>query len=464
MQVLMSRQRIIATAEQLLDRPSPWLVTTVSALPLAYLLYLLWMYAVDVPFGDQWELVPLLEAATAGRLTFTDLWRPHNEHRILFPRLLMLGLAMVSGWNTHLERLASVLMACGILGMLAAHFRAPIARSRMSAWAIPVFAVLLFSVTQWENWLWGWQVAVLMNVTAVVGMVLTLSRPRVGWPQVAAAGVLATVATLSFATGTMAWPIGLMGLAWRRSPHRWRYVGAWCVAMAVVGVAFLYDLDRGPGRPSLLANLAWSPGSLWHMGVYVTKYLGAPLSRRPDVAPLLGLGALIGFVGLVWSRLKRTDDGSAMGPTLLALYPVAAGLMTGLGRVGFGTNQAMSSRYITIASLFWVALVALVAERGSVSSAIRGWTMARIGPLMGLACIGLIVARGSYYSEYAFVAWHDRLDAARSALVVGQGADDLRQLYPDPVTLRTRRAALQFLELSVFRHPTPAPKLGETTP
>src|SRR4051794_2788618 len=49
--------------------------------------------AVDVPSWDQWELVGLLVKSSHGELRFADLHAQHNEHRVLFPRLLMLGLA-----------------------------------------------------------------------------------------------------------------------------------------------------------------------------------------------------------------------------------------------------------------------------------------------------------------------------------------------------------------------------------
>ena len=47
--------------------------------------------AVDVPFWDQWELVPQISRMYAGTLRFADLYLQHNEHRILVPRLVMLG-------------------------------------------------------------------------------------------------------------------------------------------------------------------------------------------------------------------------------------------------------------------------------------------------------------------------------------------------------------------------------------
>src|SRR5262245_62975011 len=78
-------------------------------IPLAYLIVMVATYSVDVPFADQWALVPLLEKSYRGTLTLRDLWSQHNEHRLLFPRMIMLVLARLSGWNLRYELAVNIL-------------------------------------------------------------------------------------------------------------------------------------------------------------------------------------------------------------------------------------------------------------------------------------------------------------------------------------------------------------------
>jgi hypothetical protein len=40
---------------------------------------------------DDWQFVPLLERAMNGTLTFKELWAPHDEHRLLLPRLIIIA-------------------------------------------------------------------------------------------------------------------------------------------------------------------------------------------------------------------------------------------------------------------------------------------------------------------------------------------------------------------------------------
>ena len=97
-------------------RPSwPWrdrqhvpVIALLTVIPMAHVAGIIGVYGVDVPYWDQWRLVPLLAALDDGTMRVSDLWAIHNEHRVLFPRLVMLGLAQLSGWNTRWEMAASL--------------------------------------------------------------------------------------------------------------------------------------------------------------------------------------------------------------------------------------------------------------------------------------------------------------------------------------------------------------------
>ncbi|MEO8349442.1 MAG: hypothetical protein ABI610_11060, partial [Acidobacteriota bacterium] len=71
-------------------RFSPWAVA--ALLPWGLLAALVARNALDVPLIDQWSFVPMIERFYTGTLTAFDLWSQHGEHRLIFPRLVMLGL------------------------------------------------------------------------------------------------------------------------------------------------------------------------------------------------------------------------------------------------------------------------------------------------------------------------------------------------------------------------------------
>ena len=85
-----------------------------AIVPLAHLIAVLVRTYMDVPFFDQWELVPRLQHLSSGTLTFHDLWMQHNEHRPVVPVIVMLALARGSDWNTTLEIVVNVALGAGI--------------------------------------------------------------------------------------------------------------------------------------------------------------------------------------------------------------------------------------------------------------------------------------------------------------------------------------------------------------
>ena len=80
---------------------------------LGYLLVFILWFCVDVPFWDEWDFVPVVGQVYQGTWSIWDIWKPHNEHRLVFPKLVLLTLAWISGWNKLYELLANFLLAVG---------------------------------------------------------------------------------------------------------------------------------------------------------------------------------------------------------------------------------------------------------------------------------------------------------------------------------------------------------------
>ena len=68
-----------------------------GVLPALILLIDIRVFAVNVPFMDDWQFVPLLEKAKNGTLTFQELVAPHDEHRLLLPRIIIIGSMFATG-------------------------------------------------------------------------------------------------------------------------------------------------------------------------------------------------------------------------------------------------------------------------------------------------------------------------------------------------------------------------------
>src|SRR5690349_3177465 len=66
--------------------------------PAAATLELILRYGVDLPFYDQWVAeAPLFAKIWRHRASVADFWAQHNEHRMVFPKIVFVALA----WATH---------------------------------------------------------------------------------------------------------------------------------------------------------------------------------------------------------------------------------------------------------------------------------------------------------------------------------------------------------------------------
>lgn len=403
-------------------------------------------YAVDVPFWDQWELVPLLD----GGPTLEQVVAPHNEHRIVVPRLIMLALAGATAWDTRFELAVGFLFALlGYLVLLRAARR--VALPLAPGWlpVAPAVALLAFSLAAWENWLWGWQLQIFGCVAAASGALTLLAGERLDRRRLVGAAALALIATYSFGVGALVWPIGLGVLLLRADPERRRRAGAWACAAALA----LAPLALDPVPPHHPAGT-----DLATIAAYVLAYLGAPLAPTspPGAAVAGGLG-LVAFVAVTAAllrsgRLRRED---LLGPCALAAFAVGSALVTAVARAGLGVWQATSSRYITISSLLWIGLVVLVDALGRPR---RGEREPPVAPAVRVAAGVLIAAvlALSFAASLEGRVWARQrsaaMRAARDAMREGR-ADDavLQPICPDPAIVRERLRVLEARRLSLFR-------------
>jgi hypothetical protein len=419
--------------------PRSWLpalgAVLAAAAPLVVLVVLVWRDHVDVPQWDQWRFPDLLASFEHGELTLRDLAAQHNEHRILFPRLIVLGLASLSRWNISLELAANLVLACALFAVAAwetARRTESLGRG-ITAALVVLDSLLVFSLTQWENWLWGMEMAVFLNALAVVAAFAALAAPdarRIDATRLGAAIAAGVVATYSFANGLLVWPIGaaVIGFAARRARAA---LAAWLAAGAAVFLAYF----RGYETPAHTVPWTLLQKPVKHLG-YALSYLGAPVAYFDRFASqLAGAAGLLALGYAAW-RLGRSlaSRSSLLFYGALAGYAVASAAITAVGRIEIsGPGSSMTSRYITFGNLLWLAVVALLSlaafgdSRGSRSDR-------RAEPVVAAALLALLagcLVASSVAAEPWFARQYEKLAPARAALLASEP-----ERVPDEVLLR----------------------------
>ena len=281
--------------------------------------------------------------------------------------------------------------------------------------------MLLLGLVQYENLGWGFQIAWLLCNLCLVVAVASLTRPQRTRTDVGLAVLAAAVASLSSSQGVLVWVAGAVAIVLAGKPMR-TTLAIWS-AFAVV---FAY-LARA-GTPAPVAATAGASAGFGHFVGYALVYLGAPVASSFGTDAAYAAGLLLVMAALAFGDLAvrgTPSQRARFGVWLpLAAFAIGCAFVTAIGRGGNEFGQAMSSRYTTIASLGWIALLpcAFVAAASA-----RARTVAA-GAAALLLCAS--VAQ-SAWADPLWRAHAAQLRTARADLVRGDPAG-LPLLYPVP--------------------------------
>jgi hypothetical protein len=384
-------------------------------------------YAIDAPIIDQWSMVEDLGKYAQGTWTWSDIARSHNGHRIALPRLILIPLAFVSGWRMRVEVVLN--LACG-MGIFAVLLFSQL-RELRDAWTergallAAALATVCFSLTQWENWIWGIQINVFLAVLLALLAILSLSR----WPRSGAGFAMALTAallgSLTQSGGLAIWPAGLASiLSAGPGAHRLRRAAVWGVSGGVVAALYLVPLAGDTPSYASPGFLVMHPFQAAHfflnvLGRPLAAYAGSAWPVDPSWVPALFAAAALGLL-LQWSwpelRLG-VRQGDARVSFLLgsaAFSVTVAGLIT-LGRAPSGSAAALASRYITLMTPLWASALAF--------AVVRGWPGPAQPPLHRervLLCIALLsILGGSLLSVPEIADRYHFIRPGREALLQG---------------------------------------------
>jgi hypothetical protein len=334
--------------------------------------WLILQFAVNVPYWDQWHTPGSLFKAIyeSQPISFETLIAQHNESRKFFPRLIFLATAYLTHWDIRYEMLLIFLTACLIsinVFQVACKTFGDDKDDRKSV-RILLFIVianlLIFSPAQYENWLWGIQLVVFLpTLCLTTGILICYSNLKIDW-KVLLGVLLATISTYSYANGLLCWL--LLPLTALLSGHgkalkgRIELIAGWTIACVGNLVLYSWNYHKPPQHPSFFEGLAHPIKAL----TYFMVFMGSPLSGgQLGMAEIVGglvmvlYAVILGLLLLGWRSANLRYR--VAGWLTMAAYVLASGLVTTLGRVGFGIEQALASRYTTFSVYGLVALVAL---------------------------------------------------------------------------------------------------------
>jgi hypothetical protein len=331
--------------------------------PIALLLWFVYNFSVNVPLVDQWTLVNFFDRVGEGKAGFGDFFGLNLEHRMLFPRIIFTILAFLSKWNTQLEQFCSI-----ILAIIASYAMYKIADSQTNKNNKNIFlfhlsnimvAMIFFSLVQFNNWLWGFQLAWYFINTCVILAVYTLTVPRKlpNKLKLLIAALCCIIASLSLAHGLLSWLATIPSVTYLENNAKARKFNLLLWLILFIVCCIIYSINYQSQQSSdilffIKRPLVWVSFILMMVG---TSSVG--LVINPGI---VGLFIIINFVYLnvYWLKNYYSEFARNAIPWLsLGWFSALVVFMISLGRVGYGVGNALQSRYTTGTTLIVIACI-----------------------------------------------------------------------------------------------------------
>jgi hypothetical protein len=345
---------------RIVDRLDHRFVNALTALgfglPVIGYFWFLERYSVNAIVGDQWDVTFVIKDSYVHFFDWGALWAQHNENRIFFPNIVMVVLAHTVHFNVQVEEyLSAVMLAATVIFVIWAHKR----RSPSTPWLYycPI-VILAFSVVQYGNTIWGFQMSWYLVLLSLGAAVLLLDQVTLTWVALVGALAAAVVGSFSSLQGLLIWPTGLVLLYFRR--RSLPQITAWIVVAVASTIAYFYGYKSPTPDPQFAVEHPLI--ALKFFLLAIGDVVGKPItngtwSYEDTLVMLLGLAILLLAVGTLLICGIRPDEhsGSPLGIALIC-YGVLFALTITQGRIVFGYEAASFSRYTTFDLLILVGI------------------------------------------------------------------------------------------------------------
>lgn len=427
--------------------------------PAILLAVLLPLYWVDVPQYDEWDSVTLFEHLSQHSLTLGLLFKQVNEYRQFFPNVIFVGLGKLTHWDLRYEMIL-IFMAVAVISLNVRKLAALTTQAGATQFAILFFAanLVIFSLTQYENWFQAQQLVYYVPILCVTNCVI-IARSKLGIVgKFAACAVLSFISMFSSANGVACWMVVLPLLVFVEWPKNRRLlVGlsvGWMIALGLCVALYLYGYEKPWWTPSPATGL-YHP---WRAFVYFLGFVGGPLGLE-GVKLSIAAGAvmLLGFTAACVYVIKHRRDRSLSERTIgwfaIGSYSLVTGAMTTVGRVGLASGPSQVPRYLGFSVYLLLALIFLAYIIGQDMQRRSGRTFWLPPNPLTFATILVLIIYQPFMLALSYRqmdAWQTRLLQAKASILLINQLPDARLtkiLYPNVQFLAEKANALDGLGL-----------------
>jgi hypothetical protein len=217
-------------------------------------------YGYNIPFTEDWLIVTPLTGNEPSLANW--LWEQNNEHRVPFPRLILLALLKITYGDFRSGMFFNIIIL-GVISYAMLRVSRHL-RGDRTHFSDAFFPIALLHLGNWENFYWCWQVTqVFPTVLACVILLVIVGNhnlPKSGPALIA--GISLMLLSLSGANGILYVPFlsvwfcfsGISYLRDKNTMRKHKWIGGFTIVSALIAICitvmYLLNYDRPTWRPS----------------------------------------------------------------------------------------------------------------------------------------------------------------------------------------------------------------------
>ena len=351
---------MVFPVHNLMIRKASILYILLVAFPIISYILVVVYFSKNIPYWDDYDtvLAYLNEDALARSQV---LFHQHNEHRIFWNRLVVEGYYFLFR-DIDFKNLI-FLGNLGLLLFVLIFFNLFKSQSVEIVLFVPIL-YLIFQPQSWENITWA--TASLQNhyiiLFAFMSFYLWNKERYIGYIFAVLFGVLAAYTS---ANGMLVlfiiffWEILKTIIDYKNQNYssvfsRLKLLSFLLITITFMCLLYLKNYTSPDPHRSFIKNLL----SYNFLSQYILIFLGSFVGINKITASLFGLLQLVLFFYITYSKYYQRNPVNY----LLFIFLLLSAFMIALGRLDFGVEQALSSRYRIISILFLVVLYFAIAE------------------------------------------------------------------------------------------------------
>jgi len=389
-----------------------------------------------IPFWDMWDgTIEFLLKVRAGE--YGVWWEQHNEHRILLARIIFWLDSKFFG-DASVFSVFSNYCLFVVSGLVFYFYAKALSyKEQLSSDHFLTFVFIVFSwillLTKSDNFYLAFQSQFILAQLLPLSAFYFLARYfQLGQTCCFVyAFCCAALAIGSMANGVLVFPLMFIYACLLSMDRKKSLV--LLVAAVVFPVVYFFNYHAPDGHGHLMAALLGSPARFI---CYVLMYIGSPFhyllgkGNFGPVAAVLAGGVFISFTLLSLYLQWLKDERSAFVFALLFFIAYITGTAVGTagGRLIFGVEQALESRYTTPAIMAWAALVLVLGKTFS-------FTSVRSKKILYVGSIFLMIVMLGFQLKVlkpVDLIYKVREQAALALALQVNDAQYLQMLFPDP--------------------------------